>query len=534
MDAPKEVTVLVDSLPRGPRSIAIDPSGDVIIGLWRSVYKFANNVLTKLAGGESEGHKDGIGGAAEFNGVTGVAIGPDGSIIVTDYGNHCIRRITSEGQVTTIAGKPRQIGCNDGQGAAARFHHPAGVVVDREGNAFVTDCFNHFNHHVRKITSGGVVTTVAGSSARGFADGRGANAKLKRPSGIAIDSEGNLFVSDRSNNRVRKVAQDGIVTTTAGSSSEGHADGLGAEASFTRITGGIAVDSANDLFVCDQQTPNEFRVRQIKPSGVVTTIQTTSVLKCTTNFTIGIAVDKKSGNLLVCDGKNKRILCIKAVAARSEPEAIEAEQQGGSASETPSETGEGRALLMSSFEPMASVLEQEIRELRSAPLDQLQLRISSAESKAVELTGKSQELVKEIRGLATENRELRQLTTREVTDLTTDAEGGTTTTEPSSVAAALARKRSREEAEAGSSSAVQEMVSMHKNAKVKMEAAAAGKEEAEVELDRIQKCVICFDDERQVVFLPCSHFLACENCADLLRECPNCREPIVQRQRLYS
>ena len=212
-----------------------------------------------------------------------------------------------------------------------------------------------------------MVTTVAGST-QGFADGRGANVKFNCPYGIAIDSEGNLFVSDRSNNRVRKVAQDGIVTTTAGSSSEGHADGLGAEASFTRITG-IAVDSANDLFVCDQQTPNEFRVRQIKPSGVVTTIQTTSVLKCTTYFTIGIAVDKKSGNLLVCDGKNKRILCIKAVTASSEPEAIEAEQQGGSASETPSETGEGRALLMSSFEPMASVLEQEIRELRSAPLD---------------------------------------------------------------------------------------------------------------------------------------------------------------------
>ena len=139
--------------------------------------------------------------------------------------------------------------------------------------------------------------------------------------------------------------------------------------------------------------------------------------------------------------------------------------------------------------------------------------------------------MKEIRGLATENRELRQLTTKEVTDLTTDAEGGTTITEPSSVAAALARKRSREEAEARSSSAVQEMASIHKNVKVKMEAAAAGKEEAEVELDRIQKCVICFDDERQVVFLPCSHFLVCENCADLLRECPVCKEPIVSRVR---
>jgi hypothetical protein len=143
MDAPKEVTVLV-SLPHVPRSIAIDPSGDVIIGFWTSVYKFANGVLTKLAGGQSIGHKDGNGKGATFHGVTGVAIGPGGSIIVTEGlpFNHCIRRITSEGQVTTIAGKPKQNGNNNGQGAAARFNYPAGVVVDREGNAFVTDCFN--------------------------------------------------------------------------------------------------------------------------------------------------------------------------------------------------------------------------------------------------------------------------------------------------------------------------------------------------------------------------------------------------------
>jgi hypothetical protein len=168
-------------------------------------------------------------------------------------------------------------------------------------------------------------------------------------------------------------------------------------------------------------------------------------------------------------------------------------------------------------------------------------RVSSAEAKAAKLEAKTQELAKENRGmvtesreLVTENRELRQLTMKEVMDLTTDEEGGKTITEPLTVAAALAHKRLRDNAEAGSSSAVQEMASMQKKVKVKMEAAAAGKEEAEGELERIQKCVICFDGERQVLFLPCSHLSVCKNCADLFSECPVCKEPIVTRIRAFT
>ena len=130
-------------------------------------------------------------------------------------------------------------GFSDGQGAAAKFSQPGGVAVDGEGSTYVPD-FN--NHCIRKITPGGVVTTFAGSGARGSTDGPGANTSFKHPTGLAIDGDGNLIVADFGNHLSRKITPDGIVTTVAGvRGEEGFADGPGLASKF-KYPSDVALD----------------------------------------------------------------------------------------------------------------------------------------------------------------------------------------------------------------------------------------------------------------------------------------------------
>ncbi|MDP5958062.1 MAG: hypothetical protein QGF82_04865, partial [Candidatus Marinimicrobia bacterium] len=124
-------------------------------------------VVTTLAGSGSQGSADGTGTASSFNYPSGVAVDGSGNVYVGDWSNHLIRKITSAGVVTTLAGSGSQ-GSADGTGTAASFYHPSGVAVDGSGNVYVGDTYNHL---VRKITSAGVVTTLAGSGSQGSADG---------------------------------------------------------------------------------------------------------------------------------------------------------------------------------------------------------------------------------------------------------------------------------------------------------------------------------------------------------------------------
>jgi sugar lactone lactonase YvrE len=223
----------------------------------------AKGAVTTFAGSGQVGHADGRGTAASFNHPGGVAMDSSGNVYVADYYNNMIRKITPAGVVTTLAGSG-QVGYVDGRGAAASFNYPNSVAVDSSGNVYVAD---EKNREVRKITPDGVVKTVAGSGT-GSMNGPGNAASFASPSGVTVDSSGNVYVADSGNNLIRKIAPDGMVETLAGSGTPGHDDGRGTSASFNNPNS-VAVDSSGNVYVSDN-TSN--LIRKITPDGVVRTL----------------------------------------------------------------------------------------------------------------------------------------------------------------------------------------------------------------------------------------------------------------------
>ncbi|MCX6908003.1 MAG: hypothetical protein NTY01_08170, partial [Verrucomicrobia bacterium] len=149
------------------------------------------------------GTNDGTGSAARFNWPVFLAVDSAGNVFVADYHNHTVRKVTAEGVVTTLAGLAGNPGSADGTGSAARFNGPYGLAVDSAGNVFVADLYNHT---IRKVSAAGVVTTLAGSAGNpGSADGTGSAARFNGPGGVAMDSAGNMFVADVWNHTIRKV-----------------------------------------------------------------------------------------------------------------------------------------------------------------------------------------------------------------------------------------------------------------------------------------------------------------------------------------
>ncbi len=255
-----------------PAGIAVDSSGNLYIA------DFNNNTIRKasstaavstLAGtAGTAGFINGTGATAAFDGPTGVATDGAGNVYVADAVNNTIRKITSAGVVSTLAGTAGIKGSADGTGATASFNYPNGVAVDGSGNVYVADSGNFT---IRKITSAGVVTTLAGSAgASGNANGTGSAASFnfggKYLSGIAVDGNGNVYLADSNNYAVRMITSAGVVTTLAGGQL-GSADGTGAAASFDNLNG-IVVDSSGNVYVAD----DGYTIRKVTSAGVVTTI----------------------------------------------------------------------------------------------------------------------------------------------------------------------------------------------------------------------------------------------------------------------
>src|SRR5262249_4899654 len=234
-------------------------------------------VVTTIAGlGHVEGPSDGLGYAARFRWPSGITVDSSGIVYVADYNNSSIRKLTRSGgslyQVTTIAGTFTNPGRLDGTGTNALFFWPTGIAVDGEGSIFVAE---YYNNTIRKITSAGVVTTLAGPlGSQGVADGTGSTARFNQTGPAAVDKAGNLYVGDINNDTIRKITPAGVVSTLAGlagsfvDSSSMSADGAGNNARFS-LPYGVAVDGGGNIFVADYYFST---IRRITPAGLVTTI----------------------------------------------------------------------------------------------------------------------------------------------------------------------------------------------------------------------------------------------------------------------
>ncbi len=297
-----------------PAAVAVDGSGNVYVvesvnNTLRLITPLGD--VSTLAGTAGvSGSTDSTNSAASFKTPSGVAVDSAGNIYIADYGNHTIRMVTSAGVVTTLAGLAGSAGSADGTGASARFSNPAGVAVDSSGNVYVADTANST---IRKITSGGVVTTLAGTAGSfGSTDGTGAAARFFLPFGVAVDSGGTVYVADTYNQTIRVVTAGGVVTTLAGmKGSPGSADGAGTAAQF-RSPRSVAVDATGSLYVADYD--NDV-IRKLSSGGVVTTLAGMAGSKGSTDADgtsarfrgpSGIAVDI-AGNIYIADSGNHTI-----------------------------------------------------------------------------------------------------------------------------------------------------------------------------------------------------------------------------------
>jgi sugar lactone lactonase YvrE len=292
-----------------PFGVATDAAGNVYVAdsqnsLIRKISP--DGTVTTLAGNANWGSSDGIGTAASFRYPRGLAVDPIGNVYVADANNNLIRKITSTGVVTTIAGTGTA-GSTNGIGTAASFNYPTGIAIDANGNIYVADQNNSL---IRKITPSGVVTTFAGSGTQGSADGTGTSASFNQAAGITIDASGNLYVADSFNNLIRKITPIGVVTTLAGTGKQGFADGVGVSASFYHPFG-VAADLLGNVYVADE---NNNLIRKISSTGVVSTLAgnsssgSTNALGTSANFLnpFGVATDTY-GNIYIADKGNNLI-----------------------------------------------------------------------------------------------------------------------------------------------------------------------------------------------------------------------------------
>lgn len=290
-----------------PYGIVCDASGNIYVADagHNQIKKITpGGVASVFAGSGAAGSADGPGTAATFSRPWGLAMDKAGNIYVADAANNKIRKVSTSGVVSTIAGNGNA-GANNGFATSATFNNPAGVAVDAAGNVYVVDSNNNL---IRKIQPGGSVSTFAGNGQVSSLDGNGTAAGFYDPHGIAINSSGYLYIAD-GNNRIRLISPNADVTTFAGFNS-GNQDGVGTGASFY-FPIGIVINALGDLYVAD--TGNN-EIRKVTAGGVVTTVAGNGSIgsvdgngrSASINAPIGITLDP-SGNLYVTDGPDNKI-----------------------------------------------------------------------------------------------------------------------------------------------------------------------------------------------------------------------------------
>jgi uncharacterized protein (TIGR03437 family) len=239
----------------GPQGVAVDAAGNVYVAdtLNHKVRKISGGVIGTFAGSGTAGFS-GDGGAAAsatLNAPFGVAVDAAGSVYIAEFGNSRVRKVDSNGIITTVAGNGvSTYGGDNGPALSAQLNGPQGVAVDGAGNLYIADTENN---RVRKVTAGGAISTIAGNGLAGFgADGGlASNTQMGNPTGVAVDTFGNLYIAD-GNARVRKVYTSGIIATIAGTGVRGYT-GDGGPGLAARLSGpsAVAVSAAGNVYVAD-------------------------------------------------------------------------------------------------------------------------------------------------------------------------------------------------------------------------------------------------------------------------------------------
>jgi uncharacterized protein (TIGR03437 family) len=296
-----------------PEGVAVDSAGNLYIADQYNyrIRKVSNGVITTVAGNGTASFSGDNGPAtsAQLYGSHGVAVGPDGSVYIADSSNNRIRKV-SNGVVTTVAGTGTAgFSGDNGPAISAQLTDPEGVAMDSAGNLYIADTGYS---RVRKVTNG-VITTVAGGGATLGDNGPATSAQLYSPKGVAVDSAGNLYIADTYNQRIRKVS-NGVITTVAGTGMHGPSSGDNSPATSASLFSptGVAVDSAGNVYIAD--TGNS-RIRKVS-NGVITTVAgnggygfngDNSLATSAEVFNPeGIAVDS-AGNLYIADTDNSRV-----------------------------------------------------------------------------------------------------------------------------------------------------------------------------------------------------------------------------------
>lgn len=312
LEASKSRIQVVVPEGEGVQQVEVSVNGEAANGAaltFLHVERPSNYVVSTLAGSSDYGLIDGSGIQAAFRNPEGVTMHPDGYLIVTDRANNSIRKVTTDGAVSTVLGTGNS-GFQNGPVASALLDYPWKSCVDMEGNIYVAD---RDNHMIRKIDPQGMVSTVAGTGEAGFADGPAEEAQFDQPLDIAVTAEGVLYVTDNRNHRIRKIEVDGTVSTVAGSE-QGNQDGALEEATF-RYPSGLDVDDMGNIYVADRIN---HLIRKIDlNAGQVSTVagdgsqgtRDGQVMTAQFNNPYGISV-ADNGQLVVADLSNHKIRLI--------------------------------------------------------------------------------------------------------------------------------------------------------------------------------------------------------------------------------
>ena len=296
-------------------SVAVNGTGPFTYQWQFNGNNFPNNIISTVAGNGSATYA-GDGGAATSASLYtpyGVAFDTAGNFYIADLNNNRIRKVDKNGILTTVAGKSGSGYSGDGGTATnASLHSPANVALDTSGNLFIADSQNN---RIRKVAANGIITTVAGNGSATFAGdgGSATNASLNYPNGVVFDAFGNLYIADTDNNRIRKMDTNGIITTAAGNGAGFSGDGGLATNAILYWPHGVTFDISGNLYIADY---NNNRIRKMDTNGIITTVAGKSgsgysgdggtATNSTLYYPEGVSCDT-FGSLYIADMDNNRI-----------------------------------------------------------------------------------------------------------------------------------------------------------------------------------------------------------------------------------